>query len=88
MLFVIGTEDFSKFRFCFMSMLPNLVFGFIPLIIFMINPSLTFLGDLGVFAISCGVGDYLNVINALRQVPKGAKIYNSGMHSYWYKPEK
>lgn len=30
MLFVTGTETFSKSRFVFMSLLPNIVFGFIP----------------------------------------------------------
>ena len=88
MLFVVGTEDISKTRFCFMSLLPNVVFGFIPFIIYMINPSLVILGELGVFSIAAGVGDYLNVYNALTQMPNGAKTYVSGMHSYWYMPEK
>ena len=30
MLFVVGTEDMSKSRFVWMSLLPNLVFGWIP----------------------------------------------------------
>ncbi|MBQ7615259.1 MAG: DUF3267 domain-containing protein, partial [Butyrivibrio sp.] len=34
MLFVHGTEDMSKKRFVFMSMLPNIVFGFIPFAMF------------------------------------------------------
>lgn len=29
------------------------------------------------------IGDYANIYNAVRQVPKGAKIFNYGMHSYW-----
>ena len=84
MLFVTGTEDMSKFRFVFMSLLPNFVFGFVPFILFMINPSWGFAGTLGALSIPMGAGDYLNVFNAIRQVPKGAKIYMSGMHSYWY----
>ena len=88
MLFVVGQENMSKTRFCLMSLFPNIVFGFIPFIIYMINPSLEILGELGAFSIAAGVGDYLNVFNALTQMPKGAKTYLSGMHSYWYLPEK
>lgn len=88
MLFVVGQENMSKTRFCFMSLLPNIIFGFIPFIIYMINPTLEILGELGAFSIAAGVGDYLNVFNALTQMPKGAKTYLSGMHSYWYLPEK
>lgn len=88
MLFVVGQENMSKTRFCLMSLLPNIVFGFIPFIIYMINPNLEILGELGAFSISTGVGDYLNVINALTQMPKGAKTYLSGMHSYWYLPKQ
>ena len=35
-----------------------------------------------------GAADYLNVINALTQMPKGSLTYLYGMHSYWYIPEK
>ncbi|MCM1133166.1 MAG: DUF3267 domain-containing protein [Ruminococcus flavefaciens] len=85
MMFVVGTEDMSKGQFIFMSLLPNIVFGFIPFIIFLIFPNLVVLGTLGAMAIGMGAGDYLNVFNCLTQVPNGAKVYSSGMHSYWYK---
>ena len=85
MLFVVGTEDMSKSRFIFMCLLPNIVFGFIPFILFLIFPNLTVLGSLGALAVGMGAGDYYNVFNALTQVPKDAKIYMSGFHSYWYK---
>ena len=85
MLFVCGTEDMSKARFIMMSLCPNIVFGFIPFISFLIFPNLTVLGSLGALAIGMGAGDYYNVFNALMQVPKDAKIYLSGFHSYWYK---
>ncbi len=87
MLFVVGTESMSKAQFVLMSMLPNLVFGFVPYLIFLLFPQLQFLGVLGALAISMGMGDYLNVFNAIRQVPKGAKIYMSGIHSFWYHPQ-
>lgn len=88
MLFVVGPETMSRARFIFMSMLPNLVFGFIPFALFLINPSLTFLGTLGAMSIPCGAGDYMNVFNALTQMPKGARTYLHQMNSYWYLPKE
>lgn len=84
MLFVISVADMSKGGFIFMSLLPNVVFGVIPFVIFLICPKLVVLGSMGAFAVGAGAGDYLNVYNTIRQVPKGAKVYMSGMHSYWY----
>ncbi len=84
MMFVVGTEDMSKLRFIMMSLCPNLVLGVLPFLIFLFNHDLAVLGTLGGLAIGMGAGDYMNVYNALVQVPKGAKIYNSGFHSYWY----
>lgn len=85
MMFVAGTEDMSKTRFIMMSLCPNIVFGFIPFIIFLIFPNLIFFGTMGALCIGMGAGDYLNVYYTLTQVPNGAKIYGSGFHSYWYK---
>lgn len=87
MLFVTGPETMSKGRFVFMSMLPNLVFGFLPYLVFMLFPRFAFLGSLGAFSIAAGAGDYYNVFNALRQMPKGARTYMHGIHSYWYMPK-
>lgn len=84
MLFVVGTEDMPKWRFVAMSMCPNIAFGFIPYILFMIWPELTVLGFWGAMAIASGAGDYTNVYNCITQVPKGGITYMSGMHSYWY----
>lgn len=85
MLFVIGPEDMSKFRFIFMSMLPNLVFGFIPYIIGMALPNFA-LAFFGTLCIGMGAGDYYNVFNTLTQVPGGAKVYSYQFNSYWYLP--
>ena len=82
--FVCGTENMSKARFIFMSMLPNVLFGFIPFIIFWIFPNLNILGTLGFMAISMGVGDYYNVFNALTQMPRGARCFMEKQNSYWY----
>ena len=87
MLFVVGTEDMTRNRFVFMSLLPNVVFGLVPYVIFLIWPQLDFLGTLGALALSMGVGDYYNVYNAITQMPEGALTYINRFNSYWYLPE-
>lgn len=85
--FVYGNENMSKLRFIFLSMLPNVIFGFIPFITFLIFPNLTILGTIGFMAIPMGVGDYYNVYNALTQMPKGARCFLENRNTYWYIPE-
>lgn len=87
MLFVIGPETMSKGRFIFMSLLPNLVFGLIPYSIGMLFPQYSFFIAFGALSIGMGFGDYYNVFNALTQMPKGARTYLYGFHSYWYMPQ-
>lgn len=82
--FVIGTEDMSKFRFIFLGLFPNIILGLIPYIMFFIFPNIVFLGVFGLICIGMGFGDYINVYNAIKQMPKGAKTYLNGFHSYWY----
>lgn len=86
MLFVVGPEDMTKARFIFMSLLPNMVFGFIPYVIFLIFPEQRFLGTLGALCLGMGAGDYYNVFNALTQMPRGARTYLYQFNSYWYMP--
>lgn len=88
MLFVVGPERMSKGRFVLMAMLPNIVLGIIPFVIFLIKPELTILGVLGAISIPMGAGDYLNVFNALTQMPKGARTYLYKFNSFWYMPSK
>lgn len=91
MLFVTGTETFSKSRFVFMSLLPNLVFGFLPWIVALLFQDWSIsqiLIVLGTVAIAQGIGDYYNVFNALTQMPKGARCYLYGMNTYWYMPQQ
>ena len=88
MLFVVGTEDMSKARFIAMSLCPNICFGFIPFILYLIWPNLAVLGFWGVMAIASGAGDYYNVYNCSTQVPANGLTYMSGMHSFWYVPKE
>lgn len=86
MLFVVGPETMTKRRFVLMSLLPNIVFGFIPYALGMIFPALALLSCFGAICIGMGAGDYYNVFNALTQMPKGAKTYLYKFNSYWYMP--
>lgn len=87
MVFVTGVEDMSKARFIFMSLLPNMVFGVLPYIVFLCYPQWYLLGFFSAICIGMGAGDYYNVFNVITQVPNEALVYMSGMHSYWYRPQ-
>ena len=84
-LFVVGNEDMSKTRFIIMSLLPNVVFGIGPYIIGLIIKN-NVLTTLGIFATSMGCGDFINVYNAITQMPKGTRTYLHKFNSYWYMP--
>ena len=91
MAFVVGTAPMSRRRFIFMSLLPNLVFGLLPMLIWIFLPSGLWgncLGSMGAYAAMMGIGDYLNIANTLRQMPADALTQLSGFHSYWYYPSK
>jgi hypothetical protein len=82
MLFVQGAEDMAKARFIVMSILPNLVFGVIPYVLFLIRPEWAMAGVFGMFCLSAG--DYLNVWPAVTQMLPGALTFLDGFHSCWY----
>ena len=84
LMFVVGTEDMSKSHFVFMCLCPNIVLGMIPYLTFLLFPHLVGLGLFGIICIGMGFGDWINVYNAIKQMPDNAKTYLCGMHSYWY----
>lgn len=86
LLFVVGTEDMTLAHFCLMSLLPATVLGLIPYLACMVAPNLTTLGVFGAMALASAAGDFLNVFNAVTQMPRGALTFLSGFHSYWYLP--
>ncbi|PAV27648.1 hypothetical protein CIL05_20805 [Virgibacillus profundi] len=90
--FVVSTAPISKGRFIFLSLLPNIVFGFLPLLIWIYLPQSLAITDI-IFSFASlsllfGIGDYLNVFNATFQMPRGSIQQLSGMNSYWYMPKK
>ena len=86
MLFVISNDPVSKVRFILLSLLPNLIFGWIPLIIWVVFPNTGPLFYFSVICILMGCGDYINVFNGVRQMPKGSMHQHSGFNSYWFMP--
>ncbi len=87
-LLVVSTFPVSKARFLFLSLAPSMVLGVLPLVFWVAFPDLQ--GSAFTFGIlnliSC-TGDWLNVKNTVQQVPAGAMIQGSGLHSYWYPKE-
>lgn len=90
--FVVSTYPVTKNRFIFISLLPNLIFGFIPLMIWVFVPGNSMFNEVlfsfATFSLLLGVGDYLNVFNTITQMPKGSMTQLSGMNSYWYMPDE
>ena len=86
---MVAPEDMSKSHFyCDEPDAEPDIHGFVPFLLYLIFPQLGFLGILGATSIPMGIGDYYNIINALTQMPKGARTYLHGFHSYWYLPEE
>ena len=86
---VISKEPITKRRFIFLNLLPNIVFGFLPLIIWIFIPNnMSFLSGtlftFGFIDLIIGAGDFMNVYNAIKQVPKEALIQISAFDSYWF----
>lgn len=90
MVFVTTTHPVSKKRFIWLSLCPNLIFGWLPFVIWAFMPERSAFSDFLLFfsgnSILMGAGDYINVFNALRQMPKGSVQQLSGFHSYWFMP--
>jgi len=89
MAFVTSTCPMTKARFIFLSLLPNIIFGFLPLLIWILLPAefsqtAEILLSFATLSLVMGVGDFLNVYNAITQVPNHAMVQLSGFHSYWY----
>lgn len=88
MMFVVSTHPVSRTRFIVLSLLPTFVLGWLPLILWAVLPYQEAYSNLlfpsSILTILTGVGDYLNVYNAARQMPKGSMQQMSGFHSYWF----
>lgn len=92
MMFVTTVSPMTKGRFILFSAMPSLILGWLP---FFIGLFLFPTTDLGGILMAAGFwgslescADYLNIFNALVQMPKGSLTQLSGMNSYWFMPEE
>lgn len=87
--FVIFNGEVSKYRFLFMSLLPNILLGILPLLVWLIFPfkddfNSTFVFTLSYIGAMIGFMDYARSINVIRKVPSNAVISMSEGILYWY----
>jgi len=89
-MFVTSPKPMTKKRFIFLSLLPNIVLAWIPLIVWVALPLGGTLSIIWIwyclFAMTSGAGDYMNVYNTIRQMPKGSMHQIHGFNSYWFMP--
>lgn len=83
MFFVLETETMSKKRFIFMSLLPNLVFGFLPYCLSFLGTKYLMFALWGVIAVAMGQEIIIMFSMLLHKFLK--ELYQ--MNSYWYIPE-
>ena len=88
-IFLYCNESVSKTRFIIINVAPSIILGIIPFVIWIfVIPYIDIKVGIGWLLISWymtvfSMGDYFNIYNAIKQVPKDAIIFNYGMHSYW-----
>ena len=82
------TDIITRRRYIFMSILPNMVLGIIPVILYIaavnanckISPGIL---CFGVLEICCGIGDYWNVLKVLNVTPGKCQLFNSGVNTFY-----
>lgn len=89
--FVYCSAQVSKCRFIVLNIAPCIVLGIVPYVVwYIIVPKIDavwgfWIGVITLYMTVACIGDFANIFNAIRQVPKSAKVFNFGMHSYWIK---
>lgn len=87
--FTYCNTKISKIRFIVISLAPMIILGIVPFIVWLfiadkieltISLVYVFLTWIMIFF---AMGDLVNVYNTIKQVPKSAKVFNYGLHSYW-----
>ena len=79
----------SRMRFIVMSAAPATILGFVPYAAWLLfaqipAPVLSIYWMLLSWSmVFGGIGDFYNVNNVWNQVPKGAVVFNYGVHTYW-----
>ncbi|MCH5348994.1 MAG: DUF3267 domain-containing protein [Oscillospiraceae bacterium] len=90
MAFVHSTCPISKSRFIWMSACPTIFFGVLPFLVCIFIPDKNAIKDIlwtfSLVSFTGGSGDYVNIFNALTQMPSGSVQQMSGLNSYWFLP--
>lgn len=90
-LVFIPLNPIPKWRTIGISLFPGLVFGLIPLLLWLIIPpgytASSILFTFGLLILMTEATDYVNAYKAFRQMPKGSVTQISGIHAYWFMPE-
>ena len=87
--FIYCDAEVSKIRFIILCITPSIVLGIIPFFIwYIIAPFLEVEWIVCTMVLTwmmtfMSIGDFANVFNTFRQVPRNARVFNYGMHSYW-----
>lgn len=87
--FVFCAEPVSRMCFIALCIVPAVILGILPFVILLIfaesiPPAYTAAIWMDALIMTVGaIGDFANIFNTIKQVPKGAKVLNYGMHSYW-----
>ena len=88
MAFVHSTCPISKSRFIWMSACPTIFFGVLPFIVCIFIPDKNAIKDIlwtfSLVSFAGGSGDYINIFNALFQMPSKSMQQMSGFNSYWF----
>lgn len=86
---LIPTCKLTKGRYMLMAIMPTIILGITPLVIWMLFPGMGAVASSIFFAFSIGslsmcIGDIYNVILAAIKMPKGAVLVTSEMNCYFF----
>ena len=78
------TDIISRRRYIFMSMLPNIVLGIIPIILYFVAVNANCKISPGILCFGVlGIGDYWNVLKALNVTSGKCQLFNSGVNTFY-----
>ena len=88
---LLSNSPVAKNRYILMCVMPTIILSFIPyalMLIFMDNLPVKLVNYIYIDSIAINIltaGPLLTAYRTIKQVPKDAKIFNYGYHSYWKK---
>lgn len=81
--------EVSKIRFIIISLAPAVIIGLFSFVLWYIYVPVL-MDEIALcwflfswISVAVSVGDFTNIYNTIKQVPKEAKVKNHGYHSYW-----